>query len=191
MIIGILGKKRNGKDTIADYLVKNYGFIKMAFADPIKEASRILFDFNDDQLYGDLKETIDPNWKVSPRTVLQYIGTEVFRKDIVKIMPHIGENFWTTCVQTKYLNLLKKNPNIKIVVSDVRFQNEVDMILSLGGSVYKVERPSINTIDTHESEKQVDTIKNYTALIINGDTLDTLYRLVDSIVCLKSIQKIN
>ena len=36
-IIGILGNKRVGKDTVADYLVKNYGFIKYNFADPIKE----------------------------------------------------------------------------------------------------------------------------------------------------------
>ena len=37
MIIGIVGNKNVGKDTLADYLVKEKGFIKYAFADPLKE----------------------------------------------------------------------------------------------------------------------------------------------------------
>ena len=59
MIIGLSGKKRVGKDTVADYLVSKYGFIKYSFADPIKAVAKILFGFSENQLYGNNKEEID------------------------------------------------------------------------------------------------------------------------------------
>ncbi len=40
MIIGIFGKKGHGKDTIADYLVDNYNFHKLSYAEPIKKICR-------------------------------------------------------------------------------------------------------------------------------------------------------
>jgi len=66
MII-ISGKSGSGKDVIADYLVSNYGYTKMSIATPLKEACRSIFQFNDDQLYGDLKNVIDHFWGLTPR----------------------------------------------------------------------------------------------------------------------------
>jgi len=37
-ILGLSGYAQSGKDTIADYLVKNYGYTKISFADPIRKA---------------------------------------------------------------------------------------------------------------------------------------------------------
>ncbi len=182
MIIGILGKKYNGKDTIADHLVKKYGFKKIAFADPVKDMCRLLFGFNERQLYGDLKEVVDSNWGVSPRTVMQYLGTDVFRRDINKIMPHIKENFWINCVRTRYLNMLKEDPKVLLVISDVRFANEVDIIHELKGPVFKVERDVVNSNDIHESEKNIDLIKNYDYLISNNKSVQDLYDKIDSII---------
>jgi len=59
MIIGFAGKKRSGKDTIANYLVNKYNFRRYAFGGPVKEVCRILFGFDDEQLYGDRKEELD------------------------------------------------------------------------------------------------------------------------------------
>lgn len=181
MIIGILGKKFYGKDTTADYLVKNYDFNKIAFADKLKEVCQLLFGFNHRQLYGDLKEEIDSNWNVSPRTVLQYLGTEVFRTDINKIMPHIKQNFWINCVKTQYINMLKKDPTAKLVISDVRFTNEVDMIHELGGIVIKINR-NIHSTDCHESEKNIDFINNYDDLLENSGSIENLYSQIDIII---------
>jgi len=58
-LIGFLAKKRHGKDTSADYLVKKYNYKKLSFAKPIKDACKILFGFTDEQLYGNLKEVKD------------------------------------------------------------------------------------------------------------------------------------
>lgn len=177
MIIGTLGKKSHGKDTISDHLVKNYGYTKRAFADPIKEVSKILFNFTDDQLYGNKKETVDENWNVSPRTVMQYIGTDVFRKDINKIMPGINDDFWVKSLANKI-----KDTNDNIVISDVRFQNEVDCIHKLGGIVIKVERSGKDNIDQHISETCIDQIEDYDYLINNSGSLEELYRKVDIVM---------
>ena len=55
MIIGIYGKKRSGKDTIANFLCEKYGFIKYGFGDPIKDIAKIMFGFTEEQLYGSKK----------------------------------------------------------------------------------------------------------------------------------------
>ena len=62
MIIGISGKKRSGKDTISDYLIQEYKFIKYGFADPIKDIAKIIFGFTEEQLYGNEKDIIDLRW---------------------------------------------------------------------------------------------------------------------------------
>jgi len=179
MLVGVLGKKRHGKDTISDHLVKNWNFHPITLAEPLKEACRSLFGFNEEQLYGNLKEDIDPYWNVSPRTVFQFIGTDVFRKQIDKIIPNVGDKFWVVLIKKKILDIQKDNPNANIVVTDVRFKNEVDMIKSLGGLIIKVERPSIGLIDSHISEKEIDMINNYDKLILNDSTIMDLHDRVD------------
>ena len=67
MIIGLGFKARSGKDTVADYLIENYGFKRLAFADALKEGCRHIFELNDEQLYGELKEVEDDYWGVTPR----------------------------------------------------------------------------------------------------------------------------
>ena len=41
--IGLLGNKGSGKDTLADYLVKEKNFVKYSFAKPIKDIAKIMF----------------------------------------------------------------------------------------------------------------------------------------------------
>jgi len=48
MIIGICGLIGSGKDTIADYLVKEHNFIKLSFADKLKDCVAEMFDWNRD-----------------------------------------------------------------------------------------------------------------------------------------------
>lgn len=120
-IIGIVGKKRSGKDTVADYLVQNYGYIKLSFASPLKEIIKTLFDFDDEQINGNEKEIIDDYWNITPRRAMEYIGTNVFRKNISELIPNIGENFWSDILYNKCKKISEKNNDVKIVISDVRF----------------------------------------------------------------------
>jgi len=175
MIIGVIGKKRSGKDTTGDYLINNKGYMKYSFAAPLKKAAMEIFGFTDDQVNGDLKEVIDPRWGVTPRNILQVMGTELFQFDIQKYIPefkNIGREIWVKRFKLWYTeNEIKDN----IVITDVRFQHEVDAIINLGGVVWKIERPSLSFIDEHPSEKEMDLITGYNTVIINDGTLDDLY----------------
>ena len=99
MIIGIIGKKRVGKDTVADYLVTEYGFEKMALADPMKKAVKEIFLMTDEQLWGSKKDEVDERYGVSPRRILQVFGTELFQFDVYRHIPELEEkigkrNLW-------------------------------------------------------------------------------------------------
>jgi hypothetical protein len=178
-IIGITGRKYNGKDTVADYLCKEYGYIKLSFAGPIKQICKILFGFNDEQLYGSLKEEIDTRWDQSPRKLMQYIGTELFRQRMADILPGIEENFWIKCLMEQVNTMIKENPNARIVIADVRFHNEVDAVKNCGytNAVIRVTRPSVNTnnTDCHESELLIEHLK-VDEDIMNDADLNTLYK---------------
>jgi len=176
MIIGLTASKRSGKDTLADYLVKEHGYIKMSFAEPLKEICRILFDFTDEQLHGDKKEEIDEYWKVTPRKVLQFIGTDLLRDQLSNIMPDIGNNIWLEIMKKKIL----KNPNQKIVIADLRFNNEIEFIKELGGIIIRINRTNNNN-DNHESEKLINTF-NVDYELNNNGTKEDLYKQMFNII---------
>jgi hypothetical protein len=52
MIIGISGLAGSGKDTCADFLVRNHDFVKVSFADPMKRICRDVYGFSFDQMWG-------------------------------------------------------------------------------------------------------------------------------------------
>jgi hypothetical protein len=64
-LIGLTGYARSGKDTVADILVRNHGWAKIALADPIKRICQDVFCFSESQLWGGLKDTPDRRY---PRT---------------------------------------------------------------------------------------------------------------------------
>ncbi len=47
----VTGCAGSGKDTVANYLIKKYGYKKFAFADPLKKISLILFNLQRDLSY--------------------------------------------------------------------------------------------------------------------------------------------
>lgn len=172
VLIGVMAKRRHGKDTMADLMVDELGFSKYILAGPLKEACRTLFLFDDDQLYGERKEEVDDRWGVTPRQVLQYIGTDVIREDLSKLIPWVGNRFWLERFQMEYTKLKQEHGNdVNVVVSDVRFANEVEAIHKMGGLVVKVHRHGMDDSDNHSSEKQMDSITDYDYLIENDATL--------------------
>jgi len=61
MIIGISGLAGSGKDTCADFLVRDHGFVKVALADPIKRMTAEAFGFSYEQLWGASSERNKPD----------------------------------------------------------------------------------------------------------------------------------
>lgn len=176
MIVGLGFRARSGKDTIAEYLVKCHNFKRIGFADALKEGCRQMFSLTDEQLYGDKKEVVDSYWKLTPRYILQFVGTEclrdVFDKDI-----------WIKAVEKKIL----AEPNANWVITDVRFPNEADAVARWNGMLVKVERPSAraqNGILGHPSEVAMEAFEGWDYTLHNNTNIhaalyDEVERMLD------------
>jgi hypothetical protein len=175
-VIGITGKKFHGKDTLGNIFVSKYNFKRMAYADNLKEACRHIFGFSDEQLYGNLKEQIDDFWGVSPRVLFQFIGTDLFRNQIGQIIPNIKNDIWIKSVEKTIINESVNNPDLKIVITDIRFPNEVELIKKFNGKIIKIIRPDLEDTDSHISENY-DIISDLT--IINDQDLQYLEEQID------------
>jgi len=189
MIIGLSGKKRVGKDTVADYLVSDHGFIKYSFADPIKEVSRILFNFTEEQLYGDDKDKIDPTWKIKPRDFFQKFGTDYMQYQFPKEFPESNsvvpeKCFWVKCFHSWYLKQRDKNPDVKIVITDVRFIHEYNFLIKEDAMIIKIENNNIQNIDTHISENELNSFdpSKFDYCIKNDSSLDSLKNKINDII---------
>jgi hypothetical protein len=141
MIIGICGLIGSGKDTIADYLQNIHQFKRESFAHTLKDAVAAVFGWDRELLEGRTKqsrewrETVDPWWaarldmpNLTPRYVLQYWGTEVFRKGF-------HDDLWIAALENKL-----RNSSDDIVITDCRFPNEIRAIREAGGVVIRVKR---------------------------------------------------
>jgi len=179
MIIGLLGNKNVGKDTLADYLVSYKKFQKYAFADSLKECLHSLFGFNQEQLNGSLKETIDEVWNITPREVLQFFGTEIMQLKIQELLPNINKNFFVK----RFQQFLNNNKNKNIVISDVRFQHEINFIKEQGGIIIKINRDnSSKTFLNHVSESKIDYLSGVDFTIINNESVDNYFKKIDDII---------
>ena len=141
MIIGFVGFIGSGKDTAADYLVNFHEFRRDSFANTLKDAVANVFGWDRTLLEGRTKEArewreqVDTWWanrlgmpKLTPRWVLQYWGTDVLRNAF-------HDDIWIASLENK---MRKTGDNI--VISDVRFPNEIKAIHNAGGIVVRVKR---------------------------------------------------
>ena len=175
-LIGIAGRARVGKDTVAQRLVTTHSFHQYSFAAPIKVACKAIFGWGDRHVNGDLKEVVDPEYGVSPRQAMQTLGTEWGRNSI-------NPELWLLRANFQYVRLgeLDQPGRFKgMVVSDVRFNNEADWIRSKGGSVIHVTRPERTAVRDHSSESGVEA-KDGDFAVVNSAGFAYLYKQVDAI----------
>lgn len=125
-LIGITGLAGSGKDTVADYLHSQYGFMKVAFADPLRLAASNIFGV-DHRCFTDrkLKEEPHPDWGLSPRRLLQLLGNDA-------VKPVFGEEIWVKRWQMTY-GVVKHSDHV--VTPDVRFEPEATHIREQGGII--------------------------------------------------------
>ena len=192
MIIGVCGLIGGGKGTVGDILVEHHGFKKISFADKLKDAVALMFDWDRDLLEGisdesrKWRENKDDFWsketgrEITPRLVLQEFGTDCMRKGFF-------DGIWVSMAKNEII----KNPSNNYVIPDVRFPNEGKMIKELNGQVWRVRRGNdpiwlrmyedIGQIpkDVHESEYKWCSI-NHDAVIENNQSVDYLKNLVSS-----------
>lgn len=170
-IIGISGKKRTGKTTVAEYLQTLYPnrVFVMSFADALKDEVC--------DAMGITKKYMEEN-KDDFRLILQGWGTNFRRK-------HCGDDYWIV----KYLTKLLKLPAQAIVVTpDVRFVNEAATILNVKGILWRINKLECDIDDQHSSETQLDSWTKWDAVINNDGDKETLFRTIDGILKQQNIK---
>ena len=193
MIIGLCGAQGSGKDTVANILITEYGFVKLTFASTLKDVVAILFSWPRDLLEGLTeesrlwRETVDDFWSAklsisgfTPRKALQMIGTDLFRL-------HFNNDIWISIVENKIGAMLKNNPNINIVISDCRFANEFSLIKQFPDShiitILREKNYSINKL-VHSSETEWVNY-NFDAILQNDNSIDELKSNLKSLLSSK------
>lgn len=201
MLIGISGVAGSGKDTVCDILIKN-GIInkRYALADPIKDICGVLFDWNDDHKFGDLKETDCPvkfmNRNAFTKKVKEYRLDQFgknsdliyleFMKQILKyiqngfISPRRAFQIFGTEVGRDFID---KDIWLKIAdieqscIPDIRFPNESQWLKDNEGVLIWVHRDNTTPVFKHESEQYVGQL-NHDHLIVNDGSLEELEKKV-------------
>lgn len=147
-IIGLVGFKGSGKDTLAGFLT-GFGFVKDSFAKSVKDILSIIFSWDRYKLEGVTpedrlwREEPDLWWegkldwqnnkwsafypRFTPRVAMTLIATDMFR-----------DNFFTDIWKLSLERRIYKFP--KVVITDVRFTNEIDLIKENGGKIVRIKR---------------------------------------------------
>ena len=170
-LIGLVGRRGVGKDTVGDHLVSRHGFRKQSFAGPIKEACALLFQVDPAAFEDRVRKEQPLKYGLSPRQMAQLVGTDFFRNQV-------SPTFWLDYFEQWY----DAHRHEAVVVTDVRFQNEVDLIHKLGGEVWRIVRePSCprSKADEHISEAGVDSLVGVMRTLDNNGTVEALRQAVD------------
>lgn len=101
---------------------------------------------------------------VSVRRILQWWGTEYRRA--------ADPDYWTRAWGRRVEQL--DPAAVHVLVDDVRFRNEVEVIRAHGGLLIKIERPGFNGANGHSSETSLDDFSAWDAVVVNGGTLENL-----------------
>ncbi|GAC1529022.1 MAG: hypothetical protein NVS3B1_20520 [Marmoricola sp.] len=177
-ILGLCGRKGSGKDEAAKALIAD-GWVRMAFADPLRDMLRILnpivrtdgladrwAEVYDREGYDRLKQLPEA------RRLMQTLGTEVIRD-------FFGQDAWANMLLRTVANM---PPATRVVVTDVRFNNEARALRAAGATIINVVRPDLGAPDdAHISEVGVaQALVDRT--LWNVGSIDDLHRHVRSII---------
>lgn len=174
-IWGISGKLGSGKDWYGDKLLNilreegRYP-LKICFADAIKVNLAAKEDYNVLDLFGSKLPEI--------RRKLQTEGTEVGRKTY-------GNDIWVKTVEA-WCKIYESRGFTDFIITDVRFKNEADWIVSMDGVLIRLNASDRNcerllvesngdpdlyeTISKHSSETDLDNYTKFNKIIDNSKT---------------------
>lgn len=164
-VIGFHGRARSGKDSAANFLLASAGGYIYSFADPIRDMLRAIGLDMRDPYWADRKEAIIPALGVSPRRMMQTLGTEWGREQI-------HPDFWLRLAQQRLLN---DGPGM--IIPDVRFENEAAWVRGIGGLIVHIHREGAPAVEGHQSEAGI-SVHLTDAHVSNNGTLQDLQQVV-------------
>jgi hypothetical protein len=174
MIIGLNGRMRSGKDTTASILSGLFTNVeRVGFADKLKDSAAAALGITREQLedlklYGEItvtgiSDTDDFGHVISGRQYLQYYGTEAHRDEF-------GDDFWVE----QALNKPVTDGTI-LVVTDMRFPNEIAGVLDRGGIAVKIRREEADSKPILHPSEQTLPDEQFDYFLDNNGSLNDLY----------------
>ena len=177
VLLAFAGKMYTGKDTSADIWEQQYhqfdvnwgdtltrGFVRAAFASRLKHTCREIFNLTDEDVNTPegKKRLVEPYGK-TVRELLQGVGQA--------LREYISKDIWVT-LTLKDLDVVLKTSTSHILVTDVRYPNELAALKSRGFTMIKMIR-NTGVVDNHASEQDLnDELFDY--IIDNNGTKEDL-----------------
>ena len=175
-LIALTGAAKSGKSTIAKYLSKGtasrYGthvpFVRARFSGTLKKMLMQIPDVTEDMIEGSLKEEPQEIFGGrTPREVMQTLGTEWGRDSVYS-------KIWLDAWERSVSNLTY------VVVEDLRYLNEAELIKNRGGKIWRIKRPDYQCIG-HISETEMEGIEP-DLVIRNSGSVEELHAMIDRIL---------
>jgi hypothetical protein len=195
MILALSGKKKSGKDTVANFLVKDQGFVKLSLATPLKELLIKVFKIDKDLLHNESKKDVEfdeiINIDYSHLDKIREIiteewgfpidydareGIEEFHGKEIKTPRQLMQTVGTDIIRNNvrddvFIILLLEKIKVTqrpIVIADVRLRNERETLLNIGAHLCLVKRDLITEKDEHISENDLGDEDEYDIVIENN-----------------------
>lgn len=204
------GQKQSGKDTFAMFCAvamskEKPGFKTRlrAFADPLKQFCMDYIGLSRDACYGEDSdkdaifgiwgEVFDPKMQIkydalpsdaiSGRTIMQVVGTDIFRESF-------RDTFWIDMMQNTTVPEAEGEGTDILFITDMRFRNEVDMVRRNGGETFRIYRdiPRENAIP-HRSEQELAEVpdEEFDHIIHNEGDLDSFNKIAKGFLYQKGL----
>jgi hypothetical protein len=145
IVIGIAASRAgSGKTTVAQALVNNAGFVRLPLAEPLKRICGVILHeagvsrFDAKRFLYHERNIVIPEIGVTGRHLLQTLGTDWGRRCI---SPHLWTTIWKQSLMQLRHAANDGGRDLRVVVDDVRFPGEADLIRGLGGFMWMVKRP--------------------------------------------------
>lgn len=175
-IIGICGKKRHGKNTVAEIAVSylrtrsNLRVRQVAFADTLRTIASTVYDLSEQEMADENKEKIIPRWGVSLRTILKTFG-DAGRS--------IHSGTWASLAVRN--GLRHPVPDV-LFITDLRYLSEAALICPrVSTRIWRVVRPGVESDDQHSSETEQEFIRADATILNDGSAEDMKRKVIHAL----------
>jgi len=215
-IFALSGFKFSGKDTVADYLVKNYGMMKHSFAGPLKDMVSETYKFHRTYLDDPTKkETPLTQYPVDPKDEFSMMISGFMFKEFRERNGNVPEDrtklhkkelFWTPRALAILEGSVKRSVNSKHwvssvidkiafskdkihVISDMRYKSEMSQLKAyFGSALVTVRIDRFDTVDSKDPSEFDLASTKHNIILNNRGTIGDLYKNIDLMLDRRNIK---